>query len=738
MQTDQRAEARTRSMAPDAAATWQGEGITPDVVESLPIGVLRLSPAGVVLTCNRAACAILGRAYAELRGRALFDMGWGLVDGDGQLLSVAALPVARALTGGRAAYNVAVGMTHPEKGEQVWLSVSVTPHFTVGDDAEGAVVAGALCTVADITGREQARLRDRFIIESATNSIVISDPYQPDCPIVYANPAFVRATGYAVEEIIGRNCRFLQGPDTDPAAIAEMRAAVAEQRACTVTLHNYRKDSSSFWQELTVSPVRDAGGRLLHFIGIQTDITELKRAEEALTQQALHDALTGLPNRVLLLDRLEQSLRVSRREGTELALLLLDLDRFKEVNDTFGHHYGDLLLGQVGERLRGLLRELDTVARLGGDEFAVLLPGTDTDGARTTAAKILQALERPFVLEGHGFDIGGSIGVALAPAHGTDATALMRRADVAMYTAKGLSSGAMVYAPDQDQYSPGRLALIGELRHAIEEDELVLHYQPKVDVRSGDLDGVETLVRWQHPVHGMLLPDKFIPLAEHTGLIKPLSLWVLRAALRQCRAWHDANLDIRVAVNVSARLLQDEGLVETVTDMLRTADVPPDLLQIEITESAVMADPAGALRILTRLHEMGIRIAIDDFGTGYSSLSYLKKLPVDEIKIDKSFVLDMSVNADDVTIARSIIDLGHNLGMGVVAEGVEHLSILNQLADMGCDLAQGYYVSKPIPAADLTAWARAWDQSEVGSRKSEVGSRKSEVGSRKSEVGSSG
>jgi len=556
-----------------------------------------------------------------------------------------------------------------------------------------------------------------LIIESATNSIVISDPNRPDCPIIYANPAFLRATGYAAAEIIDRNCRFLQGPDTDPAAVAEMHLAVREERACTVVLLNYRKDGSEFWQELTISPVRDVGGRLLYFIGIQADLTDLKRAhaetervQEELRQQALHDGLTGLPNRVLLQDRLEQALRVMRRDASPLALLLLDLNRFKDINDTFGHHYGDLLLRHVGARLCAVLREADTVARLGGDEFAVLLPATDGAGVVRAAERVAQALDRPVILEGHPFEVGASIGIALAPEHGEDATTLLRRADVAMYTAKNASDPYAVYRPGQDQHSPRRLALIGELRQAIADDQLLLHYQPKVDLVSGRLTGVETLVRWQHPTHGMIPPDQFIPLAEHTGLIKPLTHWVLDAALRQCRAWHDEGLVPRVAVNLSARLLNDAGVVDIITELLRARGVEARWLEIEITESAVMADPVGALEILTRLHDRGIRLSIDDFGTGYSSLSYLKRLPVDEIKIDKSFVLEMAANGDDETIARSIIDLGHNLGLGVVAEGVEDDATWTRLATMGCDVAQGYYISRPVPAPELTRWARAGER----------------------------
>ncbi len=552
-----------------------------------------------------------------------------------------------------------------------------------------------------------------LIIESATNSLVISDPHQPDCPIVYANPAFLHATGYRADEIIGRNCRFLQGPDTDHTTIATMRAAVADERACTVILLNYRKDGSEFWQELTISPVRDDDGALLYFIGIQADITDLKRAhaaveraQEDLRHQALHDALTGLPNRTLLQDRLEQALRATRRAGTPVALLLLDLDRFKDINDTFGHHYGDLLLREVGARLRDGLRAVDTVARLGGDEFAVLLPGVGADGAATTAARITAALERPVVLEGHPFEVSSSIGIALGSDHGDDATTLLRHADVAMYTAKSAAEPSAVYAPGQDQHSPRRLALIGELRQAIAADQLLLHYQPKVDLATGRLVGVETLVRWQHPRHGLIPPDQFIPLAEHTGLIKPLTHWVLTTALWQTRAWQDQGLLLHVAVNLSARLLHDPAVVDTIVDALRTAGVEPRWLEIEITESAVMVDPAGALAILTRLHALGIRLAIDDFGTGYSSLSYLKRLPVDEIKIDKSFVLEMSRNGDDAAIARSIIDLGHNLGLGVVAEGVEDDATWGHLATLGCDVAQGYHISRPVPAAELARWVQ--------------------------------
>jgi diguanylate cyclase (GGDEF)-like protein/PAS domain S-box-containing protein len=439
-------------------------------------------------------------------------------------------------------------------------------------------------------------------------------------------------------------------------------------------------------------------------LAIVRDITERKTHAAALEYQALHDTLTDLPNRTLVLDRLRQAIHAAGRESKPLALLLMDLDRFKDVNDALGHHHGDLLLKLVGPRVLGVLRESDTIARLGGDEFAVLLPGTDIDGATVTAQKILEALDRPFVVEGFFLDIGASIGIALFPEHGEDVDMLMRRADVAMYSAKQSSSGYAVYISEHDRHSPRRLALMGELRHAIERQEFILYYQPKVDLKTRRAIGVEALIRWKHPQHGLIQPDEFITLAEHTGFIKQLTFWVLSDALRQWRVWHQSGIDLSVAVNLSARNLQDLQMPDQFAELFRNTDVEPRKLELEITESAIMADPSRAMEILTRLRSKNIRFSIDDFGAGYSSLGYLKKLPIDAVKVDKSFVLGMAANADDAVIVRSTIDLAHNLGLKVVAEGVESQETLDRLAAMGCDAAQGFYLSRPIPAEELTHW----------------------------------
>ncbi len=434
----------------------------------------------------------------------------------------------------------------------------------------------------------------------------------------------------------------------------------------------------------------------------------LRRQAAENERLALHDPLTDLPNRNLFHDRAQQSILSARRDGTGVALMILDLDRFKEVNDTLGHHNGDLLLQEIGGRLRDGLRESDSVARLGGDEFGLLLPRVADGGeALMLGERVRSVLRRPFTLEGVTLDLEASIGVALYPEHGTDVDLLLQRADVAMYLAKEDRSGCELYAADRDEYSPHRLALAAELRRALDEHELVLHYQPKADLADRRVVAVEALVRWQHPEHGLLGPDEFIPLAEATGVIRELTLQVLDETLRQQREWLDAGLDLRVAVNLSARDLYDLTLPATVARLLARHGVPATGLELEITESVIVSDPMRARAILNRLSEMGVVLAVDDYGTGYSSLGYLKRLPIDQMKIDRSFVMHMSEDRNDAAIVRSTVELGRNLGLKVVAEGVETADAWAHLKALGCDFAQGFYLSKPVPAADVPALVAA-------------------------------
>jgi diguanylate cyclase (GGDEF)-like protein len=434
----------------------------------------------------------------------------------------------------------------------------------------------------------------------------------------------------------------------------------------------------------------------------------LRHQAQVNEHQALHDALTDLPNRTLFHDRVGQAIATARREHIPVAVMIMDLDRFKEVNDTLGHASGDELLKQAGVRLRAALRDSDTVARLGGDEFGVLLPRVvDSAAAVSVARKLRKALEEPFTIHGLALQIEASVGIALYPEHGDDVHSLLQRADVAMYVAKEHPGGCEIYAKERDEYSPDRLTLLTELRRAIDTGELVLHYQPKADLRTSEVNGVEALVRWSHPVRGLIRPDEFIPIAQKTGVIVPLTFFVLNEALRQCRTWKLEGLNLCVGVNLSARNLLDVHLPDTVGELLAKWEVPPSLLELEITESTILADPIRAMHVLSRLSGMGVRLAIDDFGTGYSSLAYLKRLPVDELKIDKSFVQGMEEDENDAVIVRSTIDLGRNLGLRVVAEGVETAEAWRQLAALGCDVAQGYYLSRPVPAAELAAWLRA-------------------------------
>ena len=426
-------------------------------------------------------------------------------------------------------------------------------------------------------------------------------------------------------------------------------------------------------------------------------------AEETIRFMAYHDTLTELPNRTLFQDRLQQAILAANRDNKLLALLILDLDRFKEINDSMGHHNGDLLLKQVGFRLRDLLRDSDTVARLGGDEFAVVLPNVGYEGVVLTAQKAQKLLQAPYILEGVSLHLHVSIGIALFPEHGEDADTLMRHADAAMYVTKQVGHGYTIYTPEQDQQKPRHLALMRELRYAIEREELLLHFQPKVDFRTNRVIGAEALVRWQHPLGGLIPPEQFIPLAERTGLIKPLTQWILNAALRQCYGWHQMGKAISVSVNLSAPNLQDAELPDQITRLLQTCGMTSRWLELEITESVIMGGPSRNMEVLRRLGKMGV-LSIDDFGTGYSSLANLKKLPINEIKLDKSLVMGMMTDEDNTVIVLSIINLAHNLGLKIVAEGVENQETWDRLAAFDCDAAQGYLIAPPLTSAEYTRW----------------------------------
>ncbi len=463
----------------------------------------------------------------------------------------------------------------------------------------------------------------------------------------------------------------------------------------------------AFWGQYVSTILADNVNTLVH-----DHTADLLKKTEALERQAMHDAthdpLTDLPNRILLRDRLEQALLSARRKQLPVALLVLDLDRFKEINDTLGHHSGDRLLKQISVRLREVVFDTDTLARLGGDEFAILLPSLGTeDSIHLVVNKILRAFDTPFVINKMSLDVQASMGIALAPKHGQDVETLLQRADVAMYAAKEEKRHVYIYDPGMDKHNSRRLSLLAQLRQAISNDEMHLHYQPKVAAGTEQVQGVESLIRWNHREFGIVPPDEFIHLAEQSGLIIELSRWVLRTAADQAMVWLNQGRNLNVAVNVSPSSLLDPEFPDFMAGLLAALKLPRGTLTLEITESSLVRDPDLALQVLNQLAHLGMSISIDDFGTGYSSLAYLKKMPATELKIDKTFVADMLDNESDATIVRATIDLAHNLGLKVVAEGVEDAETAQALAQLDCDTLQGYYFSRPLPLELFDPWLAA-------------------------------
>jgi len=531
--------------------------------------------------------------------------------------------------------------------------------------------------------------------------------------IVDANPALQELMGYSEEEFAGtRALDYVHPDDRDQLLAVYQRRGRAEPGPSTLEHRILCKSGEVLWVNSSVSFVRDSARRPAMAVLMVQDISQRKAAEQALLRQAelnehqaRHDALTGLANRRLFSDRIARAVDAARPEAGLVAVMVMDLDRFKEVNDSLGHHAGDELLQEVARRLTGVLRTSDAVARLGGDEFGILLPNPSGPAAVTAVVeKLIEAMQEPITVQDLPLVVEASIGVAVAPDDGLDVDTLLRAADVAMYTAKEEKTGYGFFDGSTHQLDVARLTLVGELRRALEKHELVLHYQPQAQLRNGEVRSVEALLRWNHPERGQIGPGEFIPLAQQTGLIRPLTLYVIGEALRQCRAWDRQGLDLAVAVNVSARNLLDVEFPTQVKGLLDAWGLEPSRLELEITEDAVLTDPVRTKAILEELAAMGMRLAIDDFGTGYSSLAYLKRLPITQIKIDRSFVMAMATDEDDAAIVRSTIDLGRNLGLEVVAEGVETEPIWNKLRELGCTFAQGYFLSRPVPPDELGDW----------------------------------
>ena len=575
-------------------------------------------------------------------------------------------------------------------------------------DGDGRVI-GVLGSYTDITERKRADLALRLqsrALDASVNAILITAPSPSGNLIEYVNPAFMRITGYDPAEVIGHDCRVLQRDDRDQEGVALIRQALAANREVSAVVRNYRKDGALFWNQLFIAPVPNAEGVITHHIGVINDVTDLIRYQEQLEYQANYDSLTRLPNRNLLRDRLQHALIVAQRHHKGVAVVFIDLDGFKNVNDSLGHSVGDRLLSVVAERLARCTRTSDTVARHGGDEFVIVM--TDTVDEQSLIAwmeRVRASISEPVWLDGTELYVGCSMGASLFPQDGEDAETLMKKADLAMYRAKDMGRNTFqFYQPEMNASAGARMNLERRLRRALRDNEFLLHYQPQVDIVSGQIVGTEALVRWRDPEVGLVLPSLFIPVAEESGLIGPLSEWVLREACRQNKAWQDEGLPpARVSVNLSARVFQQRDIAKLVMQVLAETGLEPQYLELELTESTIMRNAEEAVLMLNELHALGIGLAIDDFGTGYSSLSYLKRFPVDRLKIDRSFVSDIGISGDDETITSAIIALAHSLKLQVIAEGVETSAQLDFLKERACDEMQGFYFAKPMSTDAISA-----------------------------------
>ena len=581
----------------------------------------------------------------------------------------------------------------------LWAEVHVYP------SAEGLTVY-----FRDVSERKasehQLTLLERSV-ESSTNGVIIVDAQSRDLPMVYVNAAFEHITGYSRSEALGRNCRFLQGEDTDPATIKQLREAVAEQRDVHVVIRNYRRNGKVFWNDLYISPVRDETGEVTHYLGVQNDVTEQREYQAQLAYNANHDALTGLPNRAMLGQRLEEACLLARRYQRFIAVLFIDLDDFKPINDTLGHEVGDFILVEVAKRIDDELRPWDTVARFGSDEFVVLLPDLAHEkDVVQVVERLLQRLTPPYWYRGSELRITASIGIAINDGSTDNPRQLVQQADLAMYKAKRRGRNTYHwYTEDLNRKVSERVSLRSALQQAIEQQQFTLHYQPQVHAPSGRVVGVEALIRWQHPERGNIPPSDFISLAEDTGQIIPISDWVLSTACRDAKHLNAIGVGpITMAVNVSPMQFQRPGFLASIEQALVDSGLTPMLLELEITEGVLMDSAEQAIKALQELRALGVHVALDDFGTGFSSLSYLKRLPINKIKIDRSFVRDVITDHNDAAIINGVVAMAEKMGLEVLVEGVETSEQFSYLTQCHCDYFQGYYFARPMPLEALCAF----------------------------------
>jgi diguanylate cyclase (GGDEF)-like protein/PAS domain S-box-containing protein len=681
-----------------------------DIINFMPDATLIIDRTGCVMAWSREMTTLTGVAAEAMIGRCDYEHAIPFYDERRPILVDLALNPDLLI---EKRYNKIVRSNDILYGESFVTNLRSRQAYLVASastlrNAKGEIV-GAIECIRDHTQQMKAQERISLlamIFENSGEAIVITDKRNK---IIETNKAFSRLTGYSSEEARGEDPRILKSGIEGKEFYEAMWSAITEKSYWQGEIWDKRKDSSIYPKWLTITAIRDDAGEIINYFAAFSDITERKEAEKRIEHMAHTDALTSLPNRHTLVERLTQALEQAKRSADSVAVLFIDLDRFKTINDSLGHHIGDILLFEVAARLKDSVRAADIVARFGGDEFVVVLPQINSAiDAAYTARQIQNSLSRPYLLENNKVHTTPSIGISIFPDDGLTVAELLKNADSAMYSAKALGrNNFQMFTAEMHTAAQQRLELEISLRSAIENEEFVLHYQPQIEAESGRLTGFEALVRWQSPKHGMVPPDNFIPVAEETGLIVEIGMQVLQMACRQVAQWQAAGLPpVKVAVNLSARQLRQTELLATICDVIRSNGISPEMIALEVTESMIMDNPEECIRILTSLNDLGIELAIDDFGTGYSSLSYLKLFPFDKLKIDRSFVKDIETSASDAAIASATIALAHTLGRKVIAEGVETRAQLDFLKQHGCDIIQGYYFSRPIPAGDVAAYIR--------------------------------
>lgn len=662
------------------------EALLRQIISKAPVFFYSLDGNGVFTLAEGKALETLGLNSHEVVGKSIFEVFHNLPE---------FLANIRACLAGE---------------EIVWQSTianmvydnHVTPLVQANDEVVGLIGI----SVINITKHQQTEEQLRLLaaaVNHAEDAVIITstDLELPGPSIVFVNSAFTKITGYTAEEVIGRNPRFLQGPNTDRTVLSRLRKTLEGGEVFYGEAINYRKDGTEFYNEWHIEPIRDAQGRITHYLGVQRDITERKKAEAQLIHNALYDSLTGLPNRTLWARRLEEAIAKAKEcQDYLFAVLFLDLDRFKLVNDSLGHLAGDELLKAIAKRLQSSLRPSDTVARLGGDEFGILLTNIqELENITSVVNRIQNSVRQPLNLEGQEVFTTASIGIALSSAGYDSAQDLMRDADIAMYRAKVLGKArSCLFNKTMHQIAVNRLRLETDLRRALERQELRLHYQPIVSLNTGEITGFEALVRWSHPEDGLISPSQFIPVAEETGLINQIGWWVLREACLKLRIWQltfPKETPLTMSVNLSGKQFAQPGLIEQVDLILRETGCDRNSLKLELTESAIM-EHSNANSVLEKLRSLGVMLDIDDFGIGYSSLDRLSQFPINTLKIDRSFVSRIDAGGRNVEIVKAIVTLAHTLGMNIVAEGVETAQQLTQLKALNCEFAQGYIFSKPL------------------------------------------